>query len=106
MEAPIVSASRKKDCLAENEPFTASYAEIITALCRDAWGTLHWEYSGRFMYGDTCLALSVEDLDGLDDLKYEARHRGLPRPQEDRLGRGYILYWPGVKKKTEAEVMR
>lgn len=47
-------------------------------------------YSGRHMYGKSCVACSIErggDMEGLP--KAGAR--------VDQLGRGYIVYWPEVE---------
>ncbi len=62
-------------------------------------------YSGRGMYGDTCvgvvlgdyanawtLALAIADVNNGD-----ADLFGLPEPRTDSMGLGTILYWPGLK---------
>jgi hypothetical protein len=67
----------------------------------------HWNYSGRFMYGDTCFGLVVQN-DGdfamfcavlgssADDWDWVHGVRS------DNFGRGMIYYWPEVKVVDEA----
>lgn len=68
-------------------------------------------YSGRGMYGDTCvavtlgsyanawtLALAIADVNnGNADLF------GLPEPRSDSMGLGTVLYWPSLEWPADAE---
>jgi hypothetical protein len=77
---------------------------------------LRTDYSGRSMYGDTCVAVITDDVSGLvrfvialvsatnsvpDDvaervsaLVDELEHRVT---RQDGMGRGYVYYWPQVE---------
>lgn len=85
-------------------------------LLRQVWdnGDMEMEvrsYSGRGMYGDTCvavtlgsyanawtLALAIADVNnGNADLF------GLPEPRSDSMGLGTVLYWPSLKWPEGAE---
>lgn len=65
-----------------------------------------WEYkprsySGRFMYGDSCVAVVADDVADLVTIGWHLAHyfgedRQLPTCRVDSLGRGIILYWPDV----------
>jgi len=57
-------------------------------------------YSGRGMYGSSCVGVDVEDLGHLFQLGYElAANSPDPdgtypsAPSSDSMGMGYILYW-------------
>ncbi len=52
-----------------------------------AQGLKPYSYSGRFMYGESCLAVNVSNLAGYN----------LPSGwKQDNMGRGYVIYWPTV----------
>ena len=56
------------------------------------------EYSGRGMYGKTCI--SVHTSESLFEIGYrvgqatEQIFKGSLRPSRDQLGKGYVIYWP------------
>jgi hypothetical protein len=67
-------------------------------------------YSGRGMYGKSCVSVSGEDEDGNDvsawnvaralwyDRFDEAEgHLDIPAPRQDQLGLGIVLYWPSYE---------
>ncbi len=55
-------------------------------------------YSGRGMYGKTCV--SVRDVSAWELAKilfseeYDGEFMNLPTPKEDAMGKGAIYYWP------------
>lgn len=53
--------------------------------------TLYTEYSGRGMYGKTCIGIVCDDP---EDVIAEVGVRGA---QMDSMGRRTIVYWPKVK---------
>jgi hypothetical protein len=60
-------------------------ADLIDAIANR--GLIPYAYSGRFMYGQKCVAC---DLDRGSDLE------GLPKEGAtvDQMGLGYVVYWP------------
>ena len=49
-----------------------------------------WSYSGRFMYGKSCVACTIERGGDLEDLPKEGS-------RVDHLGMGYVVYWPDAE---------
>ena len=74
--------------------------KLIEALEEGGWKTR--SYSGRGMYGRTCV--SVRDGDEkvsaweiakhLFSEQYDGEFDRVPEPQQDQLGLGIVLYWP------------
>lgn len=52
-------------------------------------------YSGRGMYGKSCLGVSVGRYD-MNSLLKEFKRKGIPEPSKDTLGMGAILYWQNI----------
>ena len=88
--------------------------EALFGFCETYGYSFHKDYSGRAMYGQTCIGLSFRDtrdtsgfqigmelalhiveLHGDDDP--ELIDLLLHRYREDQLGLGGIIYWPGLK---------
>jgi len=67
--------------------------KTIKKLADDGYGKLYEDYSGRNMYGDTCLGITTDDPDTLIE---EAASRGIRGAKRDNLGKGYIVYWPSI----------
>ena len=86
----------------------ASKAQILDALDQAGLDeeVVHWNYSGRGMYGDTCFGI----VGYLPDLiKFIASFASfgddwtwLEDVKEDNMGRQMIFYWPGVKVEDDA----
>ena len=59
-------------------------------------------YSGRGMFGKTCLAVHAPGEGALQDICYEAGEAGItvPRASIDSLGKGVVIYWPKVPFET------
>ena len=62
--------------------------KLVRALQR--MGLEPYAYSGRFMYGATCVAVNV---DHPGDHTYPTNPTGW---RMDRMGMGYVIYWPEV----------
>lgn len=63
----------------------------------------HPDYSGRFMYGATCVGISGDSFTLADvwaALPVEYRQE-FGRPTKDSLGMGEIWYWPDVMLESE-----
>lgn len=68
-------------------------------------------YSGRGMYGDTCVAVVLGDYSSTwtlalaiaDANNGNADLFGLPEPRSDSMGLGTVLYWPSLKWPADAE---
>ena len=57
------------------------------------------EYSGRAMYGATCLGIVHDSLDQLIDFVVAMAEDGvsLRGARQDSMGHSTITYWPGVQ---------
>lgn len=71
----------------------SSLPEYLKQLADAGYGTYRPHYSGRGMYGVSCVGFDTDDP---DEVKYRVRAAGFPSPTTDRMGLGWILYWPGV----------
>ena len=83
--------------------------EIITRISEDCDITIHEDYSGRFMYGSTCLGLSFEgsagslfaafirELENAKSSTVEEAAEMFDDMRSDNLGLGTIFYFPGWK---------
>lgn len=57
------------------------------------------DYSGRGMYGKTCVGFVVDDV---FEIKYRVRDRGIKaKACEDNMGLSYIVYYPSISYPTE-----
>ncbi len=54
------------------------------------------DYSGRSMYGKTCISISVESKDVLDTIV----KIGVTGAHIDQLGKRDIIYWPAISATT------
>ena len=74
-----------------------SLQDVIERL-EDQDYVIQTDYSGRFMYGEECLAVeieSIEQLFSLGALLYDHQEE-LGSVKIDQLGLGYIAYFPKV----------
>lgn len=67
-------------------------AERIKAAAQLEGRRLYPDYSGRCMFGKTCLGIVCADGDTSDVIS-DVR---VPGARTDNLGRGWIVYWPSV----------
>jgi hypothetical protein len=61
-------------------------------------GKVYEDYSGRGMYGASCVGISCDDVFACIE---QAAKEGLRGAKWNSLGRGYIVYWPGISKPKE-----
>lgn len=74
-----------------------SYSELLPVLEKleeNGYGNVYDGYSGRGMYGARCLGFDTDDPDAVNEAVIKAGGR---MGTQDRLGMGYIVYWPGVR---------
>lgn len=83
--------------------------DVITRISGDCDITIHEDYSGRFMYGATCLGLSFEgsagslfaafirELENAESSTVEEAAEMFDDMRSDNLGLGTIYYFPGWK---------
>lgn len=68
--------------------------EVIRQVAEAVGGEVYEQYSGRGMYGESCVGIDCEDdREAIE----EAASRGLRGALRDSLGTGFIVYWPSVK---------
>jgi hypothetical protein len=67
--------------------------ELIQRICEEVGGSFREDYSGRFMYGKTCVGIDTSDPEMVYQL---AEDYGIPAPTRDNMGLDWILYWPGI----------
>ena len=83
---------------------TLQYDDLVEAAYNadlDPDDTIRPNYSGRAMYGKTCLAIIYDDLGDLLRFIAALDHGGvdldwLGDARQDSMGLGAIAYWPGV----------
>jgi hypothetical protein len=64
---------------------------LLTEIAAETGGTVYRHYSGRFMFGATCVGVSGNDLAAILEA---AGARGLRGARHDQMGKGWIVYWP------------
>lgn len=57
------------------------------------------EYSGRGMYGTSCLGITTGDPIGCIE---EAAARGITGAMRDSMGKRYIVYWPDIPAEVQS----
>ncbi len=77
-------------------------------LAWDIGGEVYENYSGRGMFGKTCMGITVENLEkalfklGRESGNYEFS-KELYRFEIDNLGRSFIIYFPKIQKEVDGE---
>ncbi len=67
---------------------------LLAEIAAEAGGTVVRDYSGRGMFGATCVGI---DGDNLAAILEAAGARGLRGAGHDQLGKGWIVYWPHLQ---------
>ena len=67
---------------------------LLAKVAAEAGGTVHRDYSGRFMFGATCVGIAGDNLAAILEA---AGARGLRGARHDQLGKGWIVYWPHLR---------
>jgi hypothetical protein len=62
-----------------------------------------YSYSGRGMYGKSCLAINLDNDGQLWELALELgrEHAHFPAPKTDSMGKGIVVYWPSIQWEEE-----
>ena len=71
---------------------------VIEQVASEIGGQMYEDYSGRGMYGQTCIGITCADPQGCIE---EAAARGLRGSRTDNMGKEYIVYWPSVRRGKE-----
>ncbi|MBV6513918.1 MAG: hypothetical protein FMNOHCHN_03500 [Ignavibacteriaceae bacterium] len=79
-------------------------------LAWDIGGEVYENYSGRGMYGKTCMGITVEELENClfrlgrmsGELDSELS-KALENFRTDSLGRSFIIYFPKIQKAVDGE---
>jgi len=71
--------------------------DAAEAIAREIGGKVREDYSGRGMYGKTCLGIVCDDDTECIEL---AAQYGFRRAQTDSMGKQMIVYWPHIKADT------
>ena len=67
----------------------------LQQIADEVGGELRVSYSGRGMYGKTCLGIVC---DNPDTVKKMASKKKITGACQDSMGLDYIVYWPSVKE--------
>ena len=76
----------------------AEQIRIIEEVSATIGGTLYEDYSGRGMFGATCLGIVCADPQAAIE---EAAARGLRGSSHDNMGKDFIVYWPAVQRPVQ-----
>lgn len=76
--------------------------DLLEEIAGEVGGDVRYNYSGRGMYGKTCVGIVCEDATKCIE---EAAVRGFRGAKTDSMGRDTIVYWPkiAVKQPSESE---
>lgn len=80
---------------------TEQKLEILQDIADSLGGRYRDDYSGRCMYGKTCPGITVDGDE--NEVIEEAGARGIRGARTDSMGRGVIVYWPGITTKPKQE---
>lgn len=67
---------------------------LLAEIAAEADGTVYRDYSGRFMFGATCVGIEGDNLAAILEA---AGARGLRGARHDQMGKGWIVYWPHLQ---------
>ena len=99
--------------LAETTPNTSSDADHIISVAQELDIQVVWNYSGRGMMGRNCIGLQIDQFSDIGRVMY---HLGALNEDPDvnmtveifdwrydNLGRGWVMYWPGIESPEQPE---
>ena len=75
--------------------------QAVEKVAEAVGGAVYERYSGRGMFGGTCVGVSCDDA---SECIEEAALVGLRGACTDQLGKGMIVYWPRIQADTEVAV--
>jgi hypothetical protein len=78
-------------------PKKLTLKERVEAVAAWVGGTVYENYSGRFMFGDTCYGVVCEPFTVKDAIK-QGNKRRLGTARTDNLGLDMIVYWPDARE--------
>ncbi len=90
---------------------TSSQFDDFENLAWDIGGEVYENYSGRGMFGKTCLAITVDELENAlfrlgresGDCSFSSFSDYLANFRTDNLGRSFIIYFPKLQKEVDGE---
>lgn len=70
------------------------------------WERVRTDYSGRCMFGTTCVAVDISTIEDLFRLGMQLGEAGVEvrAPRVDNMGKGAVAYWPELKTR-EARIL-
>lgn len=75
--------------------------DALESICDQVDNTsVNDKYSGRGMFGRTCLGISADTYINIIEL---AAQKGVTGAKIDNLGMGYIVYWPRFTEESEID---
>ncbi len=82
----------------ERQKLAQDRGKTLIGILEDA-GYEPYSYSGRGMYGKTCVSVHADRDSGISlwVLAQELVDHGLPEPKQDQLGLGMVYYWPSYE---------
>jgi hypothetical protein len=75
--------------------------DAMEGLAMDLGGEFRDDYSGRGMYGETCVGVVFDYRSDIYEFMfdvYEETGYRLTAPAEDSMGISTIFYWPGLQR--------
>ena len=82
----------------EDEDIEKTLAEVAEMV----GGNLRTDYSGRGMFGSTCFGI---DCESSTECIETAAQFGIKGAKVDKMGKGWIVYWPHLKKIENEEIL-
>jgi hypothetical protein len=77
--------------------------ESIIEIMESAGYEVRRNYSGRGMFGATCVAVELDKSEDLWNISKLLTDFDLKAPKTDSMGRGMIAYWPTLTTETAEE---
>ncbi len=72
---------------------TKQKIEALESVAKEIGGEIRLDYSGRSMFGETCVGIVCEDYAGCIEAAADA---GIFNTKIDSMGQDYIVYWPSI----------
>lgn len=67
--------------------------EAIKCVAKEIGGKVYYDYSGRNMFGKTCIGISCKYY--IECIEAASKY-GIVKANWDQLGMDYIVYWPSL----------
>lgn len=87
------------------QTMTRANFETFSEIAAEFDGHPRDSYSGRFMYGTSCVGVDFDSLNDFVDFRMAVEH-GLPDfdwsdMSSDSMGLGMVYYWRGIQVETD-----